>query len=77
MRDAPRTTGPNNGGMSCGGTVADVTEEDVDAVIDVHFKGAVFLTQKLLRLMADGGSIVNLRPASPASRRRRAPRTAR
>jgi NAD(P)-dependent dehydrogenase (short-subunit alcohol dehydrogenase family) len=50
----------NNGGMSRGGMIADVTEEDVDALIDVHFKGVLFLTQKLLPLMADGGSIVNL-----------------
>jgi NAD(P)-dependent dehydrogenase (short-subunit alcohol dehydrogenase family) len=50
----------NNGGMSRGGSIADVTEEDVDALIDVHFKGVLFLTQKLLPLLADGGSIVNL-----------------
>ncbi|MDX6687494.1 MAG: hypothetical protein QOF86_3622 [Baekduia sp.] len=50
----------NNGGMSRGGSIADVTEEDVDALIDVHFKGVLFLTQKLLPLIADGGSIVNL-----------------
>jgi NAD(P)-dependent dehydrogenase (short-subunit alcohol dehydrogenase family) len=50
----------NNGGMSRGGTIADVTEADVDALIDVHFKGVLFLTQKLLPQLADGGSIVNL-----------------
>ena len=50
----------NNGGMSRGGTIADVAEADVDALIDVHFKGVLFLTQKLLPLIADGGSIVNL-----------------
>jgi NAD(P)-dependent dehydrogenase (short-subunit alcohol dehydrogenase family) len=50
----------NNGGMSRGGSIADVTEEDVDALVDVHFKGVLFLTQKLLPLIADGGSIVNL-----------------
>jgi NAD(P)-dependent dehydrogenase (short-subunit alcohol dehydrogenase family) len=50
----------NNAGFSRGGTIADVTEADVDALIDVHFKGVLFLTQKLLPLLADGGSIVNL-----------------
>jgi NAD(P)-dependent dehydrogenase (short-subunit alcohol dehydrogenase family) len=50
----------NNGGMSRGGSIANVTEEDVDALVDVHFKGVLFLTQKRLPLMADGGSIVNL-----------------
>jgi NAD(P)-dependent dehydrogenase (short-subunit alcohol dehydrogenase family) len=28
--------------------------------LDVHFKGVFFLTQKLLPLLADGGSIVNV-----------------
>jgi NAD(P)-dependent dehydrogenase (short-subunit alcohol dehydrogenase family) len=50
----------NNGGMSRGGLIADVTEADVDALIDVHFKGVLFLTQALLPLQADGGAIVNL-----------------
>ena len=31
-----------------------------DALVDVHFKGPFFLTQKLLPLLADGGRIVNL-----------------
>ena len=50
----------NNAGFSRGGLVADVTEEDVDALFAVHFKGTLFLTQALLGLLADGGSIVNL-----------------
>ena len=50
----------NNGGFSRGGMIADVTEEDIDALIDVHFKGVILLTQQLLPLLADGGSIVNL-----------------
>jgi NAD(P)-dependent dehydrogenase (short-subunit alcohol dehydrogenase family) len=50
----------NNGGFSRGGMIADVTEEDVDALFAAHFKGTLFLTQALLPLLADGGSIVNL-----------------
>ena len=50
----------NNGGFSRGGIVADVTERDVDDLFAVHFKGPLFLTQALLPLIADGGSIVNL-----------------
>jgi NAD(P)-dependent dehydrogenase (short-subunit alcohol dehydrogenase family) len=51
----------NNGGMSRGGTLATVTEEDFDALVDVHFKGVFFLTQALAPLLADdGGSIVNI-----------------
>jgi NAD(P)-dependent dehydrogenase (short-subunit alcohol dehydrogenase family) len=50
----------NNAGVSANGAFADVTEEDFDALVDVHFKGVFFLTQRLLGLIADGGSIVNV-----------------
>ncbi|WP_028067453.1 SDR family NAD(P)-dependent oxidoreductase [Solirubrobacter soli] len=50
----------NNGGMSRGGSVTDVTEADFDALVNVHFKGVFFLTQALVGLLADGGAIVNL-----------------
>jgi NAD(P)-dependent dehydrogenase (short-subunit alcohol dehydrogenase family) len=50
----------NNGGMSIGGTIAEVTPEDFDRLVDVHFKGVFFLTQKLAPLLADDGSIVNI-----------------
>jgi NAD(P)-dependent dehydrogenase (short-subunit alcohol dehydrogenase family) len=50
----------NNGGMSIGGAFADVGEQDFDRLVDVHFKGVFFLTQKLAALLADNGSIVNL-----------------
>jgi NAD(P)-dependent dehydrogenase (short-subunit alcohol dehydrogenase family) len=50
----------NNGGHSIPGNVSDVTEQDFDSLVDVHFKGVFFLTQKLLGLLADGGSIVNI-----------------
>jgi NAD(P)-dependent dehydrogenase (short-subunit alcohol dehydrogenase family) len=49
----------NNGGMQIEGWFADVTEEDFDRLVDVHFKGVFFLTQRLLPLIADNGSIVN------------------
>jgi NAD(P)-dependent dehydrogenase (short-subunit alcohol dehydrogenase family) len=39
---------------------AEVTEAQFDGVIDVHFKGVVFLTQALLPIMKDGGRIVNI-----------------
>lgn len=50
----------NNAGFSRPGLVADVTEEDVDALFAVHFKGTLFLTQALLPLLADGAAVVNL-----------------
>jgi NAD(P)-dependent dehydrogenase (short-subunit alcohol dehydrogenase family) len=50
----------NNAGMLIPGSFADVSEEDFDQLVDVQFKGVFFLTQRLLPLLADGGSIVNI-----------------
>ena len=50
----------NNGGMNITAPFAAVTEADFDRMVDVHFKGVFFLTQKLAGLLADNGSIVNL-----------------
>lgn len=36
------------------------TEEELDSLYNVHFKGVFFLTQKLLPLINDGGRIVNV-----------------
>ena len=36
------------------------TEEELDSLYNVHFKGVFFLSQKLLPLMKDGGRIVNI-----------------
>jgi NAD(P)-dependent dehydrogenase (short-subunit alcohol dehydrogenase family) len=37
-----------------------LTEEEMDSIYSVHFKGVLFLTQTLLSLMKDGGRIVNV-----------------
>jgi NAD(P)-dependent dehydrogenase (short-subunit alcohol dehydrogenase family) len=50
----------NNAGIDRASAFADTTEEDFDELINVHFKGVYFLTQKALPLLADGGRIVNL-----------------
>jgi NAD(P)-dependent dehydrogenase (short-subunit alcohol dehydrogenase family) len=50
----------NNAGHSAPGLIATMSEADFDGLYQVHFKGVVFLTQKLLPLIADGGRIVNL-----------------
>jgi len=39
------------------------TEEELDRIYNVHFKGVFFLTQKLLPLINDGGRIVNVSTA--------------
>jgi NAD(P)-dependent dehydrogenase (short-subunit alcohol dehydrogenase family) len=39
------------------------TEQELDSIYSVHFKGVFFLTQKLLPLINDGGRIVNVSTA--------------
>jgi len=50
----------NNAGNSLHENFADTTEEQFDGIVNVHFKGVFFLTQKLLPLISDGGRIVNI-----------------
>lgn len=50
----------NNAGHGEYALIADTTEAQFDALVNVHFKGVFFLTQTLLPLLADGGRIVNL-----------------
>ena len=50
----------NNAGIGSYAPFADTTEKDFDELLNVHFKGVYFLTQKLLPLIVDGGRIVNL-----------------
>ncbi len=50
----------NNAGIGIGKPFAETTEADFDTLMNIHFKGVYFLTQKLLPLIADGGRIVNL-----------------
>jgi NAD(P)-dependent dehydrogenase (short-subunit alcohol dehydrogenase family) len=50
----------NNAGTGLHNSIADTTEQEFDALVNVHLKGVFFLTQKLLPLMADGGRIINL-----------------
>ena len=50
----------NSAGMSDHTPFADVTEELLDRVYSINFKGVFFLTQKLLPLINDGGRIVNI-----------------
>ena len=50
----------NNAGTSHHNAIETTTEEEMDGLYNVHFKGVFFLTQKLLPLMNDGGRIVNI-----------------
>ncbi|MFU1983304.1 SDR family NAD(P)-dependent oxidoreductase [Bordetella hinzii] len=50
----------NNAGHGEVASIAEMSEQAFDKLVDVHFKGVFFLTQALLPLIADGGRIVNL-----------------
>ncbi len=49
----------NNAGSGYHATISETTEAGFDAMSDIHLKAPFFLTQKLLPLLNDGGSIVN------------------
>ncbi|KRT14320.1 short-chain dehydrogenase [Pedobacter ginsenosidimutans] len=49
----------NNAGIGINESFETTTEETLDAMTNMHFKGPYFLSQKLLPLLNDGSSIVN------------------
>jgi len=49
----------NNGGIGGGMMFTDMTEDYFDKILNTNFKGPFFLTQQLVKLMEDGGRIVN------------------
>ncbi|MBO0322739.1 SDR family oxidoreductase [Muricauda sp. CAU 1633] len=50
----------NNAGIGIDTPIGETTEEQLDTLVDIHFKGVYFLTQTLLPILADGGGIVNI-----------------
>ena len=50
----------NNAGIGIHSSFADTTEENFDQLMNIHFKGVFFLTQKALPLINNGGRIINL-----------------
>ncbi|MGH6966387.1 MAG: SDR family NAD(P)-dependent oxidoreductase [Phenylobacterium sp.] len=50
----------NNAGHGEYAPIGQTTEIQFDGLVNVHFKGVLFLAQALLPLIADGGRIVNL-----------------
>ncbi len=50
----------NNAGTALYAPFAETTEEQFDAIIDIHYKGVFFLTQQALPFLNDGGRIVNI-----------------
>ncbi len=50
----------NNAGIGIHASFAETTEGQFDTLMNIHFKGTFFLTQKALPILADGGGIVNI-----------------
>lgn len=50
----------NNAGSGAHASFATTTEAQFDEMLRIHLKGAFFLTQALLPLIADGGRILNV-----------------
>jgi len=50
----------NNAGVGLTASFAETSEADFDALMNIHLKGAFFLTQCLLPTIADGGRILNV-----------------
>jgi NAD(P)-dependent dehydrogenase (short-subunit alcohol dehydrogenase family) len=50
----------NNAGIGATIPFAQATEEAFDQFVNIHFKSVFFLTQKLLPIMNDNGSIINI-----------------
>ena len=50
----------NNAGIGMNVSYQETTEEQFDQLMNIHFKGAYFFTQKALHYMNDGGCIVNI-----------------
>lgn len=50
----------NNAGTALYSPIMETTEDQVDEMFNIHFKGVFFLTQKFLPFINDGGGIINV-----------------
>ena len=50
----------NNAGTALYSPFESTTEEQFDAVMNIHYKGVFFLTQKVLPFINEGGRIINI-----------------
>ena len=50
----------NNAGIGINEAFAETSEETFDKLMNIHLKGVFFLTQELLPILNDNGSIVNI-----------------
>lgn len=50
----------NNAGTALYAPITDITEDQLDEIFNIHYKGVFFLTQKALPFINDGGGIINI-----------------
>lgn len=50
----------NNAGTALYSPFAETTEEQVDAMFNIHYKGVFFMAQKALPFLNEGGRIINI-----------------
>lgn len=50
----------NNAGTALYAAITETTEQQLDSLLNIHFKGVFFLTQKLLPFLNNGGGIINI-----------------
>jgi NAD(P)-dependent dehydrogenase (short-subunit alcohol dehydrogenase family) len=50
----------NNAGTALHAPFTETTEEQLDAMFNIHYKGVYFFTQKALTFINDGGRIINI-----------------
>lgn len=50
----------NNAGIGIHASFAETTVEAFDSLMNIHFKGGFFMTQKALPLLNNGGGIINI-----------------
>ena len=50
----------NNAGTGIYKPFLETTESDFDEMVNIHFKGVYFLTQKMVPILNDGGRIINI-----------------
>ena len=49
----------NNSGVSCGGMLADVTDEDVETIFGINMLGPLYIASEAARRLSDNGRIIN------------------
>jgi NAD(P)-dependent dehydrogenase (short-subunit alcohol dehydrogenase family) len=50
----------NNAGIGVNASFSETTEEQLDTIFNVQFKGTYLLTQNALKILNDGGGIINV-----------------